>query len=67
MNSKTPDFWIYASNEIQIETFKKLTMLCDQINVWKNVNAFHIEQAFNNKVMSSENVFIPNPNYIKSL
>jgi len=67
LNSKTPDFWIYANNEIQIETFKKLSMLCDQINVWKNVNSFHIEQAFNNKVMSSENVFIPNPNYIKSL
>ena len=67
LNSKEPDFWVYATNEAQIEAFKKLTMLCEQMNQWKPTNTFQVEIAFGNKIVDKGSGFFPSSIYIKSL
>jgi len=67
IEAQLPDFGIYATNEIQINTFKNLQLLCDQLNKWNPTNTFQIEIAFSNKIINSGSGFIPSYHYIKSL
>jgi hypothetical protein len=65
--SPEPDFSIYATNDKQIETFKKLQSLCDNLNEWKPQNTFWIERALGGKIQNAGKGFKPNTYYIKSL
>lgn len=67
LDSPEPDFSIYATNEKQIEAFKKLQSLCDNLNEWKPKNQFWIERGFGNKITISGDKFKPNSHYIKTL
>lgn len=67
LDSPEPDFTIYATNDKQIETFKKLQSLCDNLNEWKPQNTFWIERAFGGKIQNIGKGFKPNHHFIKSL
>lgn len=61
------DYNIYANTEKQIEAFKQLTVLCEELNKWNPKNTFWIEKGFNNKINHLRGKWIPSVTYIKSL
>jgi hypothetical protein len=61
------DYNIYATTEKQVDAFKRLTVLCEELNKWNPKNAFWIERGFNGKIDYSSGKWIPTVNYIKSL
>lgn len=67
LDSPEPDFSIYATNEKQIEVFKKLQSLCENINEWNPRNTFWIERAFEGKIQNVGRGFKPNSSFIKNL
>jgi len=61
------DYNIYAETKEEIQLFKELQLLCEQLNKYKVKPSFQVLSAFKNRVTAKNDTWIPNHIYIKTI